>query len=77
MTSFKKNVQAVNEDCILQALNKNWWDLATKLTLYANENDIKFSNAVRNKATEKKKRVEKLVTTFDTRPVVTTESPAF
>jgi hypothetical protein len=52
---FKGAPRAVNEDCILASIDKNWWDLAYTLGDWALENNLKLTNTVRNKATSKKK----------------------
>jgi hypothetical protein len=60
----------VTEDCILRSIDLNWWDMAYTFADSLLEKGIKLSSAIKNKAYDKKRRVEKLMKTFETRPIV-------
>ena len=75
--SLKGNEASATESCILSSIDKNWWDLANSLATAAMNNDVKLSDAIKTRSLEKRAKVEKMITSFDTRPIVQNEVPAF
>jgi hypothetical protein len=66
----------IKEQCILDAIQNNWWEFGVKLTSLSRDNKVELTEAVRKSVVAQRKKVEKLVTAFESRPTVQTVSPA-
>ena len=65
-------------DCLLRLIEANKWEYATALSSHCVSNNIYLSDALKTKATEKKKKAEKLLQALDHNGAkVQTVSPAF
>jgi hypothetical protein len=62
---------------VLSAIDRNWWNMANSFAIHALDNDIPISAAVKNNSLAKKKRIESLIATFDSKPTIATAAPAF
>lgn len=75
--SFKDNSISATEACVLSSIDKNWLDLANTLTTNALDNEVKLSDAIATKSAEKRAKIEKIIKTFENRPISSEQSPAF
>jgi hypothetical protein len=72
-----KLVSAISDECILLAIEKEWWDIAIALTSQAMDAKQDLGEEIRRKAMARQRKISELIQAFESKPVVQTVSPAF